>query len=170
MPFLTFTSSIISYVLTSLGLMYMFQKAGVPKWYAWIPIYNVYWLIKISFSGMWVFILYIIGILINVIMQIMNTSLGLTSAFNSYSSAPDLSDSQIIGYAVIILILGLIYCVTILIYYIYTAIKISKAFGCGGGMIALLILLPVIAYMVLGFGSAQYMGNSNTISSQNNGY
>ena len=55
-------------------------------------------------------------------------------------------------------LLILITCVGSLIWLILVAIKLSAAFGCGGGMIALLILIPVVGYLVLGFGSAQYQG------------
>jgi hypothetical protein len=55
-------------------------------------------------------------------------------------------------------LLILIPCVGSLIWLILIAIKLAAAFGQGGGMIALLILLPIIAYFVLGFGSAQYQG------------
>lgn len=55
-------------------------------------------------------------------------------------------------------LLALIPCVGSLIWVIFLAVKLAPAFGQGGGMIALLILLTPIAYMVLGFGSAQYQG------------
>ena len=49
-------------------------------------------------------------------------------------------------------------CVGTLIWCILVAVKLAAAFGQGGGMIALLILLPLIGYLVLAFGSAQYQG------------
>mgnify|MGYP006873152359 CR=1 FL=1 len=55
-------------------------------------------------------------------------------------------------------LLSFIPCVGSLIYLIFMAVKLAPAFGQGGGMIALLILLPLIGYLVLGFGSAQYVG------------
>ncbi len=55
-------------------------------------------------------------------------------------------------------LIALIPCVGSLIFIIFLAIKLSKAFGYGGGMIALLILLTIIGYYVIGFGSSQYQG------------
>ena len=55
-------------------------------------------------------------------------------------------------------LLILIPCAGSIIYLILLGIKLSKAFGCGGGMTALIILLEPIALLVLGFGDAQYQG------------
>lgn len=37
-------------------------------------------------------------------------------------------------------------------------IKLAKAYGGGVGMILLCIFLPTIAYLILGFGGAEYIG------------
>lgn len=55
-------------------------------------------------------------------------------------------------------LLALIPCVGSLIVLILLAVKLAPAFGYGGGMIALLIFFPFIAYLVIGFGSSQYVG------------
>ena len=49
-------------------------------------------------------------------------------------------------------------CVGTLIWCILVAVKLAAAFGQGGGMIALLILIPIVGYYVLAFGGAQYQG------------
>jgi len=38
----TFVLAVASYVLTALGLMKFFAKAGKPTWAAWVPFYNVW--------------------------------------------------------------------------------------------------------------------------------
>ncbi len=103
-------SGLVSYVITSIGLMKMFEKAGVTNWYAWIPFLNLYWITKIATGNGWLFLLILIP------------------------------------------------CVGALIYTILLAVKLAPAYGCGGGMIALLIFFPWIAYLIMGFGSAQYVG------------
>ena len=103
-------TSLVAYVLSAIALMKIFEKAGVTAWYAWIPILNSYWLMKIATGNGWLFLL------------------------------------------------ALIPCVGTLIVLILLAVKLAPAFGKGGGMIALLILLPIIAYFILGFGDAQYVG------------
>ena len=49
--------SLVGYVLMAIGLMKMFERAGVTSWYAWIPILNVYWLTKIATGNGWLFLI-----------------------------------------------------------------------------------------------------------------
>ena len=101
---------LIGYVIMCVGLMKMFEKAGVTGWYAFVPILNSYWVTKIATGNGWLFLL------------------------------------------------ALIPCVGSLIYCILLAVKLSPAFGCGVGTTIGLIFIPGIMYLVLGFGSAQYVG------------
>ena len=50
--------------------------------------------------------------------------------------------------------------------YIIINIKLAKAFGKGGGFTAGLILLPSIFTLILGFGSAQYIGPNGVAQQQ----
>jgi signal peptidase I len=54
-----FVVGIISYVLTALGLMKFFEKAGRPAWAAWVPFYNV-WVMgevaKVEKYWLWLFV------------------------------------------------------------------------------------------------------------------
>lgn len=54
----------------------------------------------------------------------------------------------------------IIYIVVVLVFEIKLMNAVAKSFGYGTGMTVLLILLPTIAWIVLGFGSAQYQGAS----------
>lgn len=40
--------SVVGYVLTALGLMQFFKKAGKPAWAAWVPFYNYYVMTEIA--------------------------------------------------------------------------------------------------------------------------
>ena len=48
---------------------------------------------------------------------------------------------------------------------IFFAIKISKAYGLGGGYIAGMILLPTIFILIIGFGKSQYKGDYKPVAS-----
>ena len=167
---MSYVIDVIEWVLSCVGLMYMFQKAGVPKWYAWIPILNVYWIVKISFSKIWAFIIYVSYICITIITDIIIFSYGMYDA-NYWLYLTEENLAEIAGTIAIILILVFIILVLLWIYRIYTAIQLCKVFGCSTGMVFLVAILPFIGYMVLGLGSAQYIGNNPyTIPPQNNGY
>jgi len=51
--------AVATYVLTALGLMKFFEKAGKPAWAAWVPFYNV-WLMgevgAVEQYWLWVFV------------------------------------------------------------------------------------------------------------------
>ncbi len=64
---------------------------------------------------------------------------------------------EIAGKPLWMIILLLIPIVNIIIYIIVT-IELAKNFGKSGGFVAGLILLPIIFYPVLAFGSAEYQG------------
>ena len=61
---------------------------------------------------------------------------------------------------IIALILGLLLLIPIvnIVIGIMLDIKLAKAYGGGVGMILLCIFLPTIAYLILGFGGAEYIG------------
>lgn len=52
----------IGYILLVIGLWPVFSKAGVSGFWAIIPFVNVYFLVKISGSRWWFFLLYLIPI------------------------------------------------------------------------------------------------------------
>lgn len=54
-----------------------------------------------------------------------------------------------------------------LAWYVYMTIQMCKAYGKSGGFAALIIFLPVIAYPMLAFGDAQYMGPQAPFFSKN---
>ncbi len=55
---------------------------------------------------------------------------------------------------------GIAYLVIVLIFECKQRNAVARSFGYDIGMTVLLVLLPFIAWMILGFGNAQYMGPS----------
>ena len=99
-----------SYILSSVGLMKVFEKAGVTSWYAWIPFLNSYKITEIAVGNGLFFLLMFI---------------------------------PSVGSLIWVIILG---------------VKLAPAFGKGAGITILTIFLTPVAYLVLGFGDAQYVG------------
>lgn len=64
------------------------------------------------------------------------------------------------GWWSLVSLIGGIPFVNILVFVVMVIVSIdlSKSFGKGGGFAALLVLLPVVGYPMLGFGDAQYQG------------
>ena len=101
---------LLQHILVSMGLYRIFLKAGINEWLAFIPVVNIFFILKIA-CGSGAYILF-----------------------------------------------KLIPCIGSLIIGIYLGIKLSPAFGKGVGMILLIIFLYPLAFLMLGFGSAQYHG------------
>lgn len=51
---------LIGYVVSALGLMGVFTKAGKPGWAAFVPIYNVIVLLEVVGRPLWWFVLFLI--------------------------------------------------------------------------------------------------------------
>lgn len=87
----------------------IFAKAGQPGWYAIIPIFNVYILLKIIGRPWWWLILFMI---------------------------------PIVGFIIAIIV----------------TVDLAKSFGKGIGFAIGMILLGIVFYPILAFGSAEYQG------------
>ncbi len=107
----------------------IFSKAGKPGWAALIPIYNIYIMSDIAFGNLNYFIA-VIGVWV-------------VSIIGRFSGIGILGSLAALG----LLVLYIVYCV-----------KISKAFGKSGGFAVGLVLLSVIFFPILGFGSSEYIG------------
>jgi hypothetical protein len=59
--------ALVAYVLTSLGLMQFFKKAGKPGWAAWVPLYNYYVMTEIAEVPMYWFWILIGSVLLSFI-------------------------------------------------------------------------------------------------------
>ena len=123
--------AIVIYILLIIAWWKIFKKAGQAGWKSIIPIYNVYILCKITKINFWICIL-----LIPVVIGILNTLV--------------FKDNQSIS--------SLISSVYTLIIEIFISYRLAKAFDKGIGYTLGLIFLPNIFTLILGFGSAKYVG------------
>ena len=119
------------YVLVVIALWKIFTKAGEAGWKSLIPIYNTYVLCKIIGIKFWTYV-----IIIPVVLGIVS---GIVFSDNTQASS-------------------LITSLYTLFLSIYMSINLAKAFGKGTGFIVGLVLLPNIFQLILGFGSAEYVG------------
>jgi hypothetical protein len=123
--------AIVWYVVYIIAGWKIFQKAGEAGWKSLIPFYNIYIQFKFSWKTVMVWPYLICGI-----------------AGTAMSMNADSTISMIGG------LLNLAYLVLMIISYV----KLAKAFGKGGGFAVGLLFLEPIFIMILGFGSAQYIG------------
>lgn len=59
--------AIASYVLTALGLMKFFEKAGKPAWAAWVPFYNVWVMSEVAAVEQYWFWMIVGGVVLSAI-------------------------------------------------------------------------------------------------------
>lgn len=125
--------SIVWFILQVIADWKIFTKAGQPGWKSIIPIYNYY----VEYDICW------------------NAPLGLVYAIAMYvanymTSGTTVTNGQ--------LILALVLSIVMLVLHIIESGKLARAFGKGAGFAVFLFLLGPIARIVLGFGSARYVG------------
>lgn len=130
-PAISIISAIISLAISIAVLAAMWKilnKAGEPGWKILIPVYNLYIMYKIAWKTSMFWIM--MGI---TVFSFIMTLVGV--AFLTYICA------------IAAMVIGIIYIV-----------KLAKAYGKDGGFAVGLILLSPIFMMILGFGSAKYIG------------
>ena len=126
---------VVWWIIQIIAYWKIFVKAGKPGWHSIIPILNVYDEYDICWQGIYG----IISIL----------ALGFASVFsNMYQN----------NNSTVFMLLSLVCAIVALALEIIEAIKLSKAFGKGTGFAIGLILLAPIFMLILGFGSAEYIG------------
>lgn len=59
--------AVASYVLSSLGLMKFFEKAGKPGWAAWVPFYNVWIMLEVAAVEQYWFWIFLGGVVLGFI-------------------------------------------------------------------------------------------------------
>ena len=138
----------------------IFEKAGEKGWKAIIPVYNVYILFKIAWKKSWFWI----NLALSAVAGILYTVAVICLTFASVDSG--------IGVAVggILLIISMMLFIAPMVISIISYVKLSKAFGHGGGFAVGLIFLNFIFMLILGFGSSRYVGNPNNQNNQYNQY
>ncbi len=125
---------IVWYVFQAIADWKIFTKAGEAGWKSLIPIYNVYVEYDLCWSG-------VLGLVY----------IALTICANFLTSGQNVANWRMIIGAVMIIIA--------LILHVMQSLRLARSFGKGTGFGICLILFGPIARMVLGFGSATYVGN-----------
>lgn len=122
---------VVYYVLYVIGAWKMFSKAGIPGWHAFIPFLNEYDVFKMAWETKYYWI-YLLG-----------------SAVYYFAQDNTGTVWNIIEWvlAIVIFVIGLV-CVY----------KLAKAFNKGVGYTIGLIIFEAIFIMILGLGSAKYVG------------
>lgn len=125
---------LVWYIIQVIANWKIFNKAGEPGWKSIIPLYNTYTAFKISWktSMFWIWL----------------AATVLTGFFDGLNE----NGGGILG------ILSFIFGIVCLIILIVFEIKMAKSFGKGIGFAIGLIILNPIFILILGFGSARYLG------------
>lgn len=122
------------YILTVIASWKIFTKAGVAGWKSLIPVYNYYVLYNIIGLSFWTW--FFIPCIV-------------ASVFSSL--ATNAGNMQ--------WLFSLVYLVIMIAIEIKFSICLAKSFGKGTKFIVGLVLLPNIFQLILGFGSAKYVGD-----------
>ena len=125
---------LIVYVLLIIAMWKIFSKAGESGWKSLIPIYNIYIYYKIAGMKKFFWILVCASIVVGIVQSILGQDAAASGILSS-----------ILG--IFSLVVSIMHCY-----------KLSKSFGKGIGYTLGLIFLPNIFTLILGFGSAEYVG------------
>lgn len=126
------TLAIAWFVLQAIADWKIFTKAGEAGWKSLIPIYNVYVEYEICWTGL----------------------LGLV--FVAASLVTGLIDTT--NASTFVKVLVVVVWILAMILHLMQSIKLSKSFGKGTGFGLVLFFFGPIGRLILGFGSAQYIG------------
>ena len=125
--------AIIWYFLSAIGFRKMYIKAGERGWKAFIPLYRRF----ICFRFAWNTKMFVPYIIIAILFYILPG-----------------------GESFVMSIINLIVAISFIVFELNLNIKMAKSFGNGAGCGILLFLFPFIVSLVLGFGKAEYIGNT----------
>ncbi len=133
-------SLIAAYVFSVIPLYFIFQKAGEKGYKAIIPFYNFYIYMKICWKPYMFWI---------------TLSLALSAVVLQILSFVFYGGNTINIFYLISSLIAIPGCVISIL----TSVKMSKAFGHGGGFALGLIFFSLIFEYILAFGSSEYYGN-----------
>ena len=123
---------IIWYVLQAIADWKIFAKAGEPGWKSLIPIYNVF----VEYEICWTGVLGLVFIAATIVTGLVDTTNAST----------------------FVKVLVVIVSILAIVLHLLQSIKLSKAFGKGTGFGLVLFFCVPIGRLILGFGSARYIG------------
>ena len=124
------------YLLDVIAKWRIYNKTGEPGWKSLIPIYNIY----VLFKRVWrtgYFWMMVLGALVVGVATALGTAGTAVSAMTALASVAQL----------LVLILNIMF-----------NVKLARSFGKGVGFAIGLIFLNPIFMLILGFGSAKYVG------------
>ena len=124
--------SLLWFFISAAGFYKMFTKAGVAGWKAFVPFYRSYVWFSLSWNTK-IFWPYLVTLLILHFVK---------------------------GEAVVITLISLAALVVSAVISMKLYIRVAKSFDKSTGWGVLLFFLPFIASLILGFGKAQYIGNT----------
>lgn len=124
---------IVWFIFQAIADWKIFTKAGESGWKSLIPIYNIYIEYDISWNGMMGLAYCVVGFCANVL-----------------TSGEAVQNWKLIAATVLLIVA--------LVLHIIQSLKLARSFGKGTGFGICLILFGPIARLVLGFGSARYIG------------
>ena len=126
---------LVWYILVAVGEWKVFVKGGKPGWHSLIPVLRDYDL----FDMCW-----------NPTMGIVAGVGGLILGMTNGRSIEGFLSVLISAVGIVVLVLS-----------VMMSIRLAKAFGKGTGFAVGLVLLQPVFLMLLGFGSAQYLGRQD---------
>ena len=126
------TLAIAWFVLQAIADWKIFTKAGEAGWKSLIPIYNVYVEYEICWTG-----------LLGLVFVAASLVTGLVDTTNA---------------STVVKVLVIVVWILAMILHLMQSIKLSKSFGKGVGFGLVLFFFGPIGRLILGFGSAQYIG------------
>ena len=120
------------FFVSAIGYYQMFRKSGQRGWFAFIPLLRDFALFKMS----WTLKAFVISTVLLAVFECCN------------------EEEQILA-GLLAAICGIIW----LVMQVKLMLRVAKSFGKGTGWALLLIFVPFVATLILGFGSAEYLGN-----------
>jgi len=151
--------SLAIWIFTIVCWWKIFVKASEPGWKAIVPFYNSYTMFKITWRGFIYFIT--LGLSVFMVIGLISMMAGAVAVLSGQNG-----DAPMLLGALITAAAG----IGVLVFSILQNIKLSKAFGHGGGFAVGLILLTPIFLGILAFGNSQYVGSNKSIISSPAGY
>ena len=127
---------LVWFFVSAIGYFKMFRKAGQRSWFAFIPLLREYAL----FNMAWTVKAFVISTVMLAVLQISNTQENLSLS-----------------------LLGAVCGIIWIVMQVKLVIRVAKAFGKDGVWAFLLFVVPFIATLILGFGSAKYVGNPEAL-------
>lgn len=133
-------------IVMIVALWKIYKKAGEHGWACLVPFYNSYVFYRMTWGNGWMFLLptvLIFGYVFGLVFLML-------SGFAGEAVLTIIMTILAIGCGIASIVINIV-----------TLHKLSKSFGHGVGFTLGLLFLSVIFYIILGFGSSQYVGPSS---------